>query len=87
MLRLYSLFYLGLGLAALSACAHEQQESVGDAARAACAERQIAAGPAMDQCVADTSDTIREARERQDAPVPPPHQRGHLSPPSNPMPH
>lgn len=86
MLRLYSLFCLGLGLAALSACAHEQ-ESVADAARASCEERGIAAGPAMDSCIADASTAIREARERQDAPVPPPHARGHLSPPSAPIPH
>lgn len=65
---------------ALAACANssEAQPSVAEAARADCEARQVPA-ESMDVCIVEASEAIRVARERQDAPVPPPRRRPTLT--------
>jgi hypothetical protein len=53
----------------VAACAHNQRQSVTEAAREACEAEHVAAGAEMDACVVRTSESLQAAREyRADAP-------------------
>ena len=60
---------LAVSISALvAACA--SQQSLEDAARAACVDEGVQPGPAMDECIEETEETLRRAREY--SPPPPP---------------
>lgn len=55
------------------ACAHQQ--SIEDAARAACVDQGVQPGPEMDACIEENEETIRRAREYRTPPPPRPSGR------------
>ena len=65
---------------ALTACASggEPELSVAEAVRADC-EQQQTPPESMETCIQEASVAIRVARERQDAPIPPPRRRPTLT--------
>jgi hypothetical protein len=64
---------IGIAAATLaSACANQQ--SLREAAHAACVDEGVQPGAEMDACVEETEDTLRRAREYRPPPPPPPPQ-------------
>jgi hypothetical protein len=56
--------------ATIAGCAHDQ--SIEERARLACQERGVPAGPQMAECIDETEEAIRRAREYQPPPPRPP---------------
>lgn len=82
-LRHMSLAFAIAAFVTLAGCASsgEEYESVGDAARAACAAQNVPEGPQMDVCVDQMSADIRAARSYQPEPQhPAPQNNGSAHP-------
>jgi hypothetical protein len=72
----FALALVSLSAAALLAgCASHAEQSIEEHARAACVEEGVQPGPAMETCVQEAEETIRQAREYRPPPPPRPHQQ------------
>jgi hypothetical protein len=59
-------------LAATLATACASDGSLREAASAACTDEGVQPGPAMEECIQDTEEALRRAREQRPEPPPPP---------------